>query len=160
MSDTTSSPRPARWKTWALVASLAINLVVFGAIAGAFLRGAPERYKRPTSDADFGAIVRALPDKPRGDLRDHLRGRGGDFKERRQQFAQMRGEMIAVLRADPFDPAALENLFARQRTALGEMALGGHTVLLETITQMSTADRMTFAKNLSRGRIQGHGERK
>lgn len=152
MSEQSSTPRASRWKTWALVASLAVNLLIVGLVVGAGLRGGPDRgHYKPSEGADFRSITQALPEKARGDLRKSVLGRDGTMRERRQRSADLRRDLILVLEAETFNPGALETLFTEQRTVLGDLAKDGHTLLLETISQMTPEERATFAENLRKG---------
>jgi uncharacterized membrane protein len=87
--------KPGRWKTWALVGSVALNLALVGMIGGMVVRGAP-------NGSLMRATIGALPDDARRDMRregrEAFRGsRGHD------ELRGARAELLEALRAETFD---------------------------------------------------------
>src|SRR5262245_36310198 len=102
-----ASPRRMRWWIALLVVSLALNLLVAGALAVRFF--APERFERFTGSGYSPLIPRKflsdLPADRRKELGELLRRNRGAF---RQDFAEMRkraGELADALEREPYDEA-------------------------------------------------------
>jgi len=158
MSDTPSFPaKPpgqrassGRGLKWALFLSLALNLLVIGALAGAAMR----HRMVPPGPAGFDPVARFWAEAPgptesradRGAWRDRLAVRTEDLEER---AARMRALSVA-LRADPFDASAVESLLAAERAAFALRLETGHAGFLERLSGMSAAERARFAERLDR----------
>ena len=109
------------WRTLLFV-SLALNLLVVGAVAGAW--GAGVRIQR---DASQGAIVerlpgpraflRALPSETRAVMRQELVSSWQDSRETREAAMQARREAFAAMAAEPYDAARVRAAFERLRAA-------------------------------------------
>lgn len=155
----TPATRPARWLKLALVVSLALNLLVAGALAGAAWRwtgGEPARHAEASGASvvvfGLGPYSRALDEAQRREFRDAARLRGGEFREGRRVLRAQLGEFIALLRADSFDAAAATELLARQRVAARDQERIGHELLVAQLAAMSPYDRRAFADRLERRR--------
>ena len=141
-----------------LVLSLALNLAVAGMVAGSALSG---RFgDRPPRSYDFGLgpVARALDPKERREIGMALR-RDGALRE-----LDLRGNaaaMIAALRANPFDPALLQDLMAAQAGQMALLQRNAQAALVDQITLMSPERRAAFADRLvdelSRGRDRRSG---
>lgn len=86
---------PGRWKTWALVGSVTLNLVLAGMLGGLMLRGAPD-------GSLMRATIGALPEDARRDMRregrEAFRGSRGHAELR-----AARADLLEALRAEAFD---------------------------------------------------------
>jgi len=141
-----------------LVASLAFNLLIVGIGAGAMISGQMGGRPGRGIDLSLGPLVEALEDADRraimGALRDgaHLR------RPPRELRSAELGAVVAALRADPFDPAAVAAPLdaARSRT-LGMMG-AGQQALIARIAAMTPQQRAAFADRLESGlaRALGH----
>ena len=145
-SDIPARPR-ARALRIALVLSLALNVAFIGAIAGAFLGDGP-RDRRATASPDMVLpYTRALSRDDRRTLREGYRMQGGG----RPPLADVLGdysEVVAILRADPFDPAAFEAKLTAQAAGAAERQQTGRRLLTERIRGMSAAERLSYADRL------------
>ncbi|MAM62836.1 periplasmic heavy metal sensor [Maritimibacter sp. UBA3975] len=159
MTDPTSSPRvPTRtWVKVLLAVSLTLNLMVLGVILGGWLgdhsrRGDHgPRDERRAFDPALGPFSRALPDPYRDRAVTALRDRAGDFQDNRAELAGQVSQMIALLRAEPFDAEALRGVMAAQTEIFAQRSQVGRAVVLDQIEQMSAADRAQLAERLETG---------
>jgi uncharacterized membrane protein len=142
MADT---PRRRRWLTWALVASLGLNLIGVGIIGGAIIKGPPPG---PMPGFSLWRYGHALPDPYRRDLGKALRQSARDWAGPRETLRGQPQAMAAALTADPFDPAAVEATLDRQAEMLGELTARGSALLIAQITRMSPEDRAAYAAAL------------
>jgi uncharacterized membrane protein len=135
------------WRTWALVASLGLNLAFVGLIAGALWKGPP-----PPPAPGIGQYARALPDPLRHQLGRALRESRPDWRGMREAWAGRRAAFAAALTAEPFDPATVAALLDEDRRLAGELAARGSRLLVEQIERMSPAERAAYAEALTKGR--------
>lgn len=155
MSDpVTDTRRPARWMRPALVVSLALNLLILGAIGGALLlRGHGPGHDWHGGFAG-GPITRALSDEDRRAIGRQMRrayaegtlpGREADFDA-----------LLAAIRAQPFDRDALARAMAARRAAMRAHLDLGQRLLLDRLSDMSDAERADFAARLAAQRQRRH----
>lgn len=117
MSDTVTpaaapQPNTSRRLKYALIASLALNLLVVGAAAGMMLgfgKHGP-RFGGPGRGEDFGlmGLTRHLPDDRRKEIRKQLREDRDRLRPMVDDLRAARREAAEKLSAEPFDKAALE----------------------------------------------------
>lgn len=144
------APRPAAgpWTRAILIASLVLNLVLLGAIAGAGLshRAAPEQ--RVTAEGGLGLLYDALP-------RDEQRAMRRSVLAEMRDRGPMRGEMVAdtrallaALRSEPFDRAAAEAALERQRMRAAGFLEAGSDRMLDHLTALPAQARRAYADRL------------
>ncbi|MDR5652020.1 periplasmic heavy metal sensor [Ruixingdingia sedimenti] len=143
---TPAPPRPGRWLRIALVVSLALNLAVAGGVAGVMLRHAGDG--PPPRTIGFGPWSAALSKEDRAALREAYRGERGRLAAGWRQDAADRAELLRILRADPFDPAAFDTLNARMDARMRDRMQTGERLLRERILTMTPAERAAFADRL------------
>lgn len=109
------------WRTL-LFASVALNLLVVGAVAGAWSSGV--RLEREGDDRAVvsrlpgpGAFLRALPPEVRDSMRDELAATWTQSRELRQAAAQARRNAFAAAEREPYDAARVRVAFERLRAA-------------------------------------------
>lgn len=146
----TASTGTPRWMRLALVASLAVNLAVAGLVGGAFLahRGAPggdRAEARDGPDISIGAMTQALSRDDRRALRDAVMA---DRQARRAAAVEDLRVLATVLRADPFDPGAVQAVFDRQVARLSDGLQSGQQVMAQRFTAMTPSERASMADRL------------
>jgi len=142
MSD---NPKPKRrWVSVLLTASLALNLLIVGVALGTVYRvkGGDHGKTLP----GFGsALYRALPKEDRKALR-------GELSERHVRGSKLRSQDFAALgnalRAQPFEPAAVEVLLQQQAQFMAETQSALQERWLARVTEMSDAERQAYADRL------------
>lgn len=144
-----SSPTTSRWLKPALIVSVALNLAVAGLILGAWL-GDGHRGGMPR-DMSFGPFSEALSDQDRRALRKGLMERAGEFSSSRKAARAEFETLLAALRADPFDPAAMTSALAAIETRNAERLQLGRSLIETRLIEMSPKDRAAFADRLERG---------
>lgn len=161
MQENELSPdRPPRWIKGLLFGSLALNLAFVGLIAGAVLRhdGPEHRGAHTPGPAAFGQpYLRALPREARREMFRSLREADGfpDREERRAVYA----EVIARLRSEPFDVAALAAVVSQQAEGSIAVQRAAQDAWLQIVAQMSPAERAAYAEAVSETLRQGRKER-
>ena len=149
----TDSPKPRRpWGRIALVLSLGANLLIVGLVAGAMIKGPPDRSEgRDLRDLGFGPFFAALPRDERGALSAALEREAPSFRERRHEMRQQFDALLAALRAEPYDHAAVAGIVDAQQAAVVESQRMGRALLLDQIAGMEPAQRQAYADALARG---------
>ena len=146
--------KPARWKNWLLVGSLALNLFVAAVVAGAALRHPHPPHGDGVRDVGFGPYTAALSPEDRAALRDAFIAAAPDFRQKREELRADVQRLAESLRADPWDAAATEAILARQGAQLTERMDLGRKLFLERLTAMGPEARRALAD-----RIEAHGLR-
>ncbi len=151
------------WLRVVLFASLAVNLLIVGMVAGAILRGGPPgrgHDARQIQAADFGfaPYVRALSPRDRRDLGREMQELTGDRRANREEFIAFARSFLVALRARPYDPAALHEKVASQQSRLFRHQEVGQRILLERLAEMSDRERAAYADRLERSLRRALGE--
>jgi uncharacterized membrane protein len=158
MADTPPPAAPAnsRLLRWALVVSLTVNLIIVGLILGAaFGRDRDGRRDSALADIGFNPFVAALPADERQELGRALVARAGDFRQNREALRGEFDKLIALLRAEPFDLAAVRASVEAQQSRLRERQEMGRDLLFERLAAMSPDERSDFADALERALRRG-----
>jgi uncharacterized membrane protein len=140
---------------WALLASLGLNLVFVGLLAGAVFRGPP-----PPPMPGLWHYARALPEPHRRELGRALRESRRDWIGPREALRGQKAAMAAALTAEPFDANAVAAVLASETRLVGDLSARGRELLLEEIARMSPADRAAYAEALTADRDRGRRGRR
>lgn len=132
-----------------LVVSLALNLLIAGAVVGALISGGKWRHHGPLRlEAMGGPLTRALSQEDRRaighEIRDTYRRDGTSRARHREEIERL----VEVIRATPFDRAAVEDRLARIRGMFLERLTLGQTLLLDRLEAMSDDERAAYADRL------------
>jgi len=142
---------PGRWTRLALVLSLALNLLVVGLVAGAglhWLRDADHRRPPGGQPIDYGPYARALSPEGRESLRAAFRERRPEFRANREALRAGFHELLAALRATPYEPARAAAALAAQHSRVEAQSALVRGLLLEHLAGLSDAERAAFADRL------------
>jgi len=132
------------WKKYLLIGSLALNVLVLGLLAGAFVKVNKTGAKFQEISMQ-GPMIRALPEEQRKALRGSFMKRDTKSGDRRSASRQVRQDFKAALTAVPFDPQALRDVFKAQRSIRSHLIDSSDEVWIDVISGMSDAQRATFA---------------
>ncbi|QIZ82479.1 periplasmic heavy metal sensor [Thalassovita gelatinovora] len=157
--DKKGSPRV--WVRVVLVVSLALNLAVLGVVVGAVARfGAPGDGPPARADLVGGAYTRALSPADRRKIGRQLMRDQNDALPTRSTRAGEYQNMLAALRAQPFDADTVNAILQRQRDFGHKRAELGHKLFLQHLSDMSAADRSAYADRLEQGLNRHDGDKK
>lgn len=164
MTDTTQVATPKRGLKIALAVSVALNLAVAGLIGGMVLHGGPGgRGDAMVRDFGFGPFEEALQPEDRAALRETVRARMGDIRAARQQMQRDGIAILAALRAEPFDPAALTAALDTQSENISNRLTFGSDVMRDFVLGLTPEARTAFAdrleQHMGRGRDPKDGDR-
>ena len=148
ISEDTARKGPSRGLKIVLGLSLAFNLAVVGLLAGALVRhdSLPGRSDRAPGLSAFGApYMAALPRTDRRRVFAAVRaGLAGEVPDRHARRALFR-DVLAGLRADPFDRARLEAAVGRQAQTTIAVQAAAQKAWLDIVTEMTDAERLEYA---------------
>jgi len=142
--------RAPRWMRLLLLVSLALNLLVVGSVVGMALRlGGPRGPDGPPPQSIGSLLYRELPREDRRELRSDSRriigqARPGERMSPDEELA----EIDAGLRADPFDPSALDSVLNEHGMWLAAQHQGFQEAWLTHVADMTRAERAAYADRL------------
>lgn len=150
MSDGVRPPGMRLWIRIVLFASLAMNLLIVGLVAGAIARGGPFRDGGPGSREPVTPYTRAFEEEQRRDLRrvltrEFVREREGGT---RRGVTEAYREALDVLRSEPYDPEAMEEILRRQAELTDRRRRMGEAVLATYLAGLSMDERAAYADRL------------
>jgi uncharacterized membrane protein len=158
VTEPVGKPPRNRWRL-AFFTLLAVNLGVMGLMAGAVMRDGGPR-ERMIKDLAFGPFTEALSEEDRGALRRGFLEKLPDFRADRMAMRADALALIGVLRADPYDPAALRAALDQVQGRMQARVAVGRDLLLDRIDAMDVASRQAFADRLEAGLRHGPGGKK
>jgi len=138
-----------------LIVSLAVNLLVIGAVGGRWLRGG---HDRPPPLVWAGEELR--PDA-RERLRPVLQQSAQETRKLREQIREASDAVRVVIGADPLDRDALSKALANLRAVTQDYQAEVHETAINALTELDVEDRERFAARLLRpgpapgGRLDG-----
>ncbi|PZX53678.1 putative membrane protein [Cereibacter changlensis] len=150
-------PRSPVWMRVVLALSLTLNLAVLGIVGGAALRSHDERRPAPVRDLGFGPFDNALTPEDRKELRRAFMDDGPDIRSARRAMRQDFAAILEALRAEPFDPAALQQVLDRQNARGAEMLAYGQKLIFERVAAMDPEARRAFADRLEQSLTRKRG---
>ena len=144
----TGSANPKRRNLWKILfgISLALNLLIVGALGGAFMR----KGKGPTANhlASGFLYMRALDFKDKRALRKEiLRNKDGRKLDTDRNQASFNSAVV-ILRNHPFDRVAFENLLDEQAKQTKLRQSSARSALVNHIGNMTKEERLLYAQRL------------
>ena len=144
----TDSANPKRRNLWKILfgISLALNLLIVGALGGAFMR----KGKGPTANhlASGFLYMRALDFKDKRALRKEiLRNKDGRKLDTDRNQASFNSAVV-ILRNHPFDRVAFENLLDEQAKHTKLRQSSARSALVNHIGNMTKEERLLYAQRL------------
>lgn len=132
-----------------LAASLTLNLVIAGLVAGAYFgRSRDFAPNTAMSDVGMGPFISALPSDVRRKMGAELVERAGSLRENRRVLQEQFDTMLALLRADKLDLEQVRAISEAQSAKLGERQQMGRELLFAQIGAMSADERRAYADRL------------
>ena len=153
MSDSQPQPRARRLRTVLLAASLMLNALVIALVITVLVTGGPRGPSGGRMELGLGPLAGAFTEEDRIALRSEFLSEPGYFRQMRQRRRENLRGLAAALRADPFDPTALQPLLEDERAFLAEVQARGQSILLDRIVQMTPEERDVLADRLFQQRF-------
>jgi uncharacterized membrane protein len=135
----------------AFLVSLALNLLVAGMIVGwvGNKRGPAGTDDRRADSLIGTPFIRALPPEDRRTLGRELQANRTALRENRDALRARLDTLLAALRADPFDPDAVRQVLAEQRSTALERQDIGEELLIARLAAMTPKARRDYADRLN-----------
>ena len=116
----------------ALILSFAVNLVIAGFIVSRF-------GPRPGGEIErIVAIgIRAFPPEIQRAIADESQAKRDEMRARLDGVQEARRLMFEAMRADPFDPAALNVAYADLRTKTDDLVEAGQAIVADAVAKAS-----------------------
>lgn len=153
MSETPQTPKTGRGLRFALIASLAVNLLFVGALVGLVIVGADRRSDGGVQGLRAVGLAPILPALSQGD-REELVARLRDSRDQLSDRGRPLGRAVRgfadALRSEPFDRVAAEAALAAQRDHGANLQEHGHGLLLDQIETMTPEARAELADRIER----------
>lgn len=139
---------PVPWARRALIASLAVNFLVFGVFVGGLMK------PKPTYGPNWGGFVsKEIAGLAAAGDRAEI---SGIMEARRETIRAMRGERTRTwvivaqrLSATPFDAAALQSVIAEQVGKRNAVRAKSYAAMAKAMTLLSSEDRLTLARRIN-----------
>ena len=138
-----------RWVWITLVASLAVNLLVIGAIGGSMWvhrHGGPGFSGLPAGTHHMRRFVRGLPEERRTEVRRVLGEARRMARPRWREVRQARRAALAVLEREPFDRKAYAGALAQIHAAEKHARSGINQAFVDFAAALTPEERRAFAK--------------
>lgn len=130
----------ARAQSIALLVSVAVNLLLVSAIGTYALRG-QDRFGRDRMAAGIERMASRLPDADAAKLRSAYQAHAAEFSAAREDVRKLREAVRAALRAQPFDPKALDQATENLASRRAAMDRAFMTLISSAVVQMSPEGR-------------------
>lgn len=155
MSDTSNSPArdPARIGAWlkgVLLASLMLNLVIVGAIAGRTIFHRPWGGHGAHDRLGIMEFARGLPSDRQQVVRDFVRAERPRMRPLRQEARAARRELGQALAAEQLDRTGVDALAEKVAGAELKVRLEALRVLVDLAGKLTPAERAAYARWLER----------
>ena len=143
--------------TWLLYASLALNLLILGIVAGWLISpDGPRREDRPTRAILGAPFAEALAPEDRRAVLRQMRGRAERLEVGRAALRARFETLLQALRSEDWDRAAVEAVLDEQRRAAEGRQRLGEELLLDRLGEMTPTERRAYADRLEERVRRGH----
>lgn len=144
-SSAPNAPKPKRGFRILLGVSLALNLLVIGAIVGVVSKGPSGRGGPPGMREVSAPYVAAFDRSDKREMRKQMRERLPGREAARARNNADYAAFLALVRAESFDAAQARSLLEQQLKRAGEMQQIGRELAIERIEAMSADERKAYA---------------
>ena len=152
-SDTAPGKPPGRNLRWALIASLALNVLIVGGVGASLV---PHFWKRGHRAPGLLGFAQTLPPERGSMIREKVQGERATFDALRKEEREARKAARSVLIEEPFDAAKFKAALDRAATADDKESRTRMSLLVETATELTPEERRQlhdwFEKHRKRGR--------
>lgn len=139
---------PSRRLKIALAVSVALNLGVLGLALGNAVHDMRHGPGDMVRAIGFGPFTDALRPEDRDALRAQFMARMPDFRAERKAMMADTQAVLTALRAEPFDPAALDAALTMMESNITQRMDLGRGMIADFIKSLSPEDRLAFAARL------------
>ncbi|MEP5153724.1 periplasmic heavy metal sensor [Planktotalea sp.] len=145
--ETPKTKVPRRFRIL-LGVSLALNLLVIGAVIGAISNGPRDRNGPPTARSISTPYVAAFEGATKREMRKEMRTRLEGFKSAKAAEKTDYLAFIEIVRAEDFDAMQAEAIMKGQLERAGAVQDVGRAIAIEKLNAMSFEGRIAYADRL------------
>lgn len=144
-TDTPSQKKPRRWLRLLLIGSLTLNLLVAGALVGAFLS-----HEKPTGrhmdrlSMGLGAYVRALPEAQNKQVSALMSAGSTDRKAFRREMRARQKELETLLLSDDFSAQTVRDALSDHRGFALRRTSALHEAYVDAVVTLSAEERVEY----------------
>ncbi|WP_317055662.1 periplasmic heavy metal sensor [Roseovarius rhodophyticola] len=143
-----ATPRAPRWMRVTLVMSLALNLLIIGAIIGAASTGGGKWRSGGHGDRFGGPLTRAFSEEDQRVLKRRMAMAAISERDTWGAHRSAMKNLAQALRKTPYDAEAVRQEMNNVRDLLGQRFNSAQNVLTDHIAKMSDAERSVLADRL------------
>lgn len=135
------------WLKKALIASLAVNLLIVGGLAGSFIshqRHGGWHGRHGGGERGLIGFLRQLPQEKREALRPELERERERLKAMREAIKDAWSEANAAISAEPFDKEKLKAALGKQIESELKLRTAVSDAVAETAAKLDTAERQSL----------------
>ncbi len=150
-TDPNPTPKSSRlWVRILLVVSLALNLLVIGAVAGFAIKGGPLKHGGPPHVAvgGVGPLTQALTREDRRAIGREMRRKAQESGWDRRAHRQALERMVVLLEATPFDAEAFDADLNTIMDGMRGRISDARGALVNRLSDMSDEDRAAYAERI------------
>jgi uncharacterized membrane protein len=156
MPNTSNGMMTRSWAKYLLIGSLALNVLVFGAVASMALRG-PGAWHQEGQSNIFAFMSQLSPER-RDELQRQAREMRGTIRELRETVRAASRERAATMLVDPFDRQRYINAHTRQIEADTKLRTVLRDAVADTAAKMTLEERRAFARWRGQRRMMGSSD--
>lgn len=157
MTAPLSAPaKSGRGLRWALILSLATNLLVAGLLIGAIAAGGGIKARGMAMQPGLGMLSEGLSMKDRQALREKLRGQSEGFKQDRGAMQQDFLALADALQAPEWDRSAAQAILTRSAERGAARMSAGREVVLDYLQGLTPEARAAIGARLA-ARLKARG---
>jgi uncharacterized membrane protein len=153
------APRRINWLAWALIASLALNLLFVGAGVTRFLvRESPERVARLTQAQLIPRkFFSELDSARKTELLGVFREMGPAFRDGRRAAREEMASLATALEAEPYDAARVKAVVDSFSARSSDLVAAGGQTALKLIAMLTPEERKFLAQQIRQRGERGRG---
>lgn len=146
------APRPRRWVKWALVASLAVNVLFIGFAGSVAYKFSGRHWRGHSAIAQVarqgGKFIHDLPRQRRKELWAMIKARRGDVAADQKEVDGAVDAFAKALAKSPYDAEAVEAALIRLQDQAQLMITRGRAVTMDVIAELTQSEREQLALRL------------
>jgi uncharacterized membrane protein len=151
LTETSTPPaaiQPSRGLRWLLVVSLALNLLVAGAVLALWIKGPPRHGPHGPTQTAFGLLRFSdeLPPERREAVRRHLRESRPELRALRGDLRTARSKAVDALQSPSFTLEEMKTALDAISAADGRLRDAGASTLLKAIGELTAEERDKLAQ--------------
>ena len=135
-----------KWLVGGLAFSVVLNLLLAGFVAGRLTSTTPFPAYRPDPTVGLYRLIQFLPEPRERELKAMMRTHTREMYPELRQIRRSHRRIDHALKADPFDPEALDVALATLREQLNATQVASHATFSEVAAALTPVERERLAE--------------